>query len=314
LELANQYIRESSQTVREGWNRFWFTPTDPATLGLIRICAGAMILYTHAVWTLDFEGLLGPDALLRPEFFDRPWAWSHFNWITSPGALWIIHIATLVIMAMLTVGLFSRTTSVLTFLLLVSYAHRADGMLFGLDQINGLLAMYLMVGPCGGAYSVDRLIRRRRNQSTAVEKSASANVAIRLIQLHMCVIYLFAGLGKLHGPGWWDGSAMFMSVVSYEYHPTFPPCDLTWMAAWPRILELITQVTIVWEIFYVALIWPKLTRPIVLALAVIVHLGIALAMAMITFGVMMIIGNLAFVSPAVVRHVEAKITKKAAAD
>jgi hypothetical protein len=303
--------------MREGWNRFWFTPTDPATLGLIRICAGAMILYTHAVWSLDFDGLLGPEAMLtidlqQAPWIDRPLTWSHFNWISNPTALWTIHIAALVIMTMLTVGLFSRTTSVLTFLILVSYAHRADGMLFGLDQINGLLAMYLMVGPCGGAYSVDRLIRRRRNQSTAVEKIASANVAIRLIQLHMCVMYLFAGVGKLTGTEWWDGSAMFMSLVSYEYHPTFPPCDLTWMAAWPRTLELITHVTLVWEIFYVALIWPKLTRPIVLALAVIVHLGIALAMGMITFGVMMIIGNLAFVSPMVVRHVEAKITKKGA--
>jgi len=269
------------------------------------------------VWSLDFDGLLGPEAMLtidlqQAPWIDRPLTWSHFNWISNPTALWTIHIAALVIMTMLTVGLFSRTTSVLTFLILVSYAHRADGMLFGLDQINGLLAMYLMVGPCGGAYSVDRLIRRRRNQSTAVEKIASANVAIRLIQLHMCVMYLFAGVGKLTGTAWWDGSAMFMSLVSYEYHPTFPPCDLTWMAAWPRTLELITHVTLVWEIFYVALIWPKLTRPIVLALAVIVHLGIALAMGMITFGVMMIIGNLAFVSPMVVRHVEAKITKKGA--
>ena len=34
------YFRELFAGARQGWNRFWFTPTDPATLGLIRILAG----------------------------------------------------------------------------------------------------------------------------------------------------------------------------------------------------------------------------------------------------------------------------------
>jgi hypothetical protein len=52
-----------------------------------------------------------------------------------------------------------------------------------------------------------------------------------------------------------------------------------------------------WETFYCALVWPRLTRPVCLALAVLVHGGIALFLGMITFGLAMIIGNLAFVSP-----------------
>ena len=50
------------------------------------------------------------------------------------------------------------------------------------------------------------------------------------------------------------------------------------------------------------LVWPRLTRPIVLALAVPVHLGIALCMGMITFGLVMLIGCLSFVPPWLVRH------------
>ena len=46
-----------------GWNRFWFQPTDPATLGLIRICAGAMLFYTHLVWSLDLTAFFGPARL-----------------------------------------------------------------------------------------------------------------------------------------------------------------------------------------------------------------------------------------------------------
>ena len=50
-----------------GWNRFWFQPADPATLGLIRILAGAMLLYTHLVWSLDLASVLWSDGWLSPE-------------------------------------------------------------------------------------------------------------------------------------------------------------------------------------------------------------------------------------------------------
>lgn len=44
-----------------------------------------------------------------------------------------------------------------------------------------------------------------------------------------------------------------------------------------------------------------MTRPVFLALAVLVHGGIALALGMKTFGLAMIIGNLAFLYPEYVR-------------
>jgi hypothetical protein len=58
-----------------------------------------------------------------------------------------------------------------------------------------------------------------------------------------------------------------------------------------------------WELSYCALIWPALTRPWMLLMAVIVHLGIIIALGMPTFGLAMLIGNLAFVSPKMVRKV-----------
>ena len=46
---------------------------------------------------------------------------------------------------------------------------------------------------------------------------------------------------------------------------------------------------------YAALVWPRLTRRLCLAMAVLVHLGIGLAMGMMEFGLAMITANLAFV-------------------
>jgi hypothetical protein len=49
---------------------------------------------------------------------------------------------------------------------------------------------------------------------------------------------------------------------------------------------------------YAALVWPRLTRRLCLAMAVLVHLGIGLAMGMMEFGLAMITANLAFVPAA----------------
>ena len=48
----------------EGWNRFWFSPGDPTTLGLIRICCGLMVLYIHLAYSYDFQTFFGPNAWL----------------------------------------------------------------------------------------------------------------------------------------------------------------------------------------------------------------------------------------------------------
>ena len=113
----------------------------------------------------------------------------------------------------------------------------------------------------------------------------------------MCIIYLFAGMAKLTGPGWWDGTAMWMAFGNLEYQSL----DMTWMADWPRLMNLMTHVTIFWELTYWALVWPRLTRPVVLLLAIPLHMGIAICLGMMTFGLIMLVGNLAFVSPALVR-------------
>ena len=132
------------------------------------------------------------------------------------------------------------------------------------------------------------------------------NIAIRLIQCHMCVVYLFAGLGKLLGPSWWAGTALWGAFANFEYQTL----DMTWVAGHPLIVNLITQTILVWEITYIGLIWPRLTRPFMLAMAVPLHLGIAVCMGMITFGLIMIVGNMAFIPPDVVRRFVSWLTGK----
>jgi hypothetical protein len=164
-----------------------------------------------------------------------------------------------------------------------------------------MLAIYLMLGRCGAFYSLDRLRARRRAGAPLgpPQPSIAANVAIRMIQLHMCIVYLFSGLDKLQGVHWWDGTAVWMAVANLEYQTM----DMTWLAGWPNLVALLTHVTVFWELFYCVLIWHQAWRPVMLGLAVLVHGGIALALGMPTFGLIMLVGNMAFLTPQEVRAV-----------
>lgn len=293
------------------WNRFWFTPAPPATLSAIRVFAGAMLFYTHLVWSRDLYAFLGPNGWLPLDWYadirgynqDQVvpnMSWTLFQHLHSPVLIWLVHIVALLVFFLLTIGLFSRTTAVLSAVLAIMYATRVTpGAYFGLDKINCMLALYLMLGPCGARYSVDRLWRMRKGATGEVPKSTWANVAVRLIQVHMCAIYLFAGLGKLEGDTWWDGYAIWMSIANLEYQTI----DMTWLGHYPDLMNLLAHATVFFELFYCVLIWPRFTRPWMLATAVGMHLFIALCMGMMTFGLVMLIGNLAFVRPGGVRRV-----------
>jgi Vitamin K-dependent gamma-carboxylase len=294
-----------ARAVVQCWDQFWFTPAQPHTLALIRILGGAMLLYTHAVWTLDLEAFLGPRswlststvAFMNQEFSGPNYTWSYLFWINSPAGLWTAHIAALVVFLLLTLGCCSRVMSILACLITLSYCHRLTGTLFGLDQINAFIALYLTLGSCGDAYSLDRWFAGRRGDTAPAPPAIGSNIAVRLLQLHMCVIYLFGGIGKMQGDTWWDGSALWFAFASLEYQSV----DMTWTVRYRWALALLTHLTVFWETFYCFLVWPKLTRPVCLALAVLVHAGIGICLGMKTFGLAMIIANLAFVAPETVQ-------------
>jgi hypothetical protein len=287
----------------QAWNKFWFRPTDPATLSLIRLLAGGMLFYTHLVWSLDLQAFIGQDGWLPVEFIRRvqgeQWSvWSVFFWINQGWLLWVVHIFALIVFFCLFVGFFSRTMAILGILFAVSYAHRiSPGAFFGLDKTNCMLALYLMLGPCGARYSIDALRKKRRGDTTPVPLSTSANLAIRLLQVHLCIIYFFSGLAKYTGENWHAGTAVWWALANQEYQSI----DMTWLANWPVLVAIASHVTVFWELSYWALVWNRFTRPLVLWMAVFVHAGIALFMGMITFGLAMIFANLAFLSPQTVR-------------
>ena len=123
-----------------------------------------------------------------------------------------------------------------------------------IDAIQTALLLYLVIGPSGAALSVDRYLsvarsrRWRRGPSggflaefLAPPPSASANFALRLMQIHFCIIYAASGLSKLQGAAWWNGTALWGTMAN----PEFNPVD-SWL--YHSFLVFLCQNRVLWEI------------------------------------------------------------------
>jgi hypothetical protein len=243
--------------------------------------------------------------------------WSMWYHVTDPFQMRLLHAGVLLVMLAFAVGFCTRVTGVLTWLAVLSYIHRAPTALFGMDTMTAVLTLYLMIGSSGAALSVDRLLalywaRRAAPLGPAPkflrpEPSVSVNLALRLIQVHFCIIYLVAGLSKLQGFSWWSGTAVWGTMANPEFCPQLQLyADLLRLLARHRWLwELVTTgesfFTLAFEVAFAFCVWNRRLRPLFIAGAVLLHVGIALCMGLVTFSILMLTGVFAFV-PAEALH------------
>jgi predicted DCC family thiol-disulfide oxidoreductase YuxK len=308
------YPVELAGAIARGWDRFVFTPADPTPLGLIRVVVGALLFWSLLVYGLDLDAFFGRTGWMNLEIVRQfhqertPLGWSF--WFAVPDALlrpvWLV---CLVVLAAFTMGLWSRWTAALAWVIAVSTVRRAPISLYGFDNIVTTWALYLAAtGASGQAVSIDRYLARwRRNKAEVASRrkdgrwtapsgvpmpSVSANIGLRLIQCHLVLIYGMSGLSKFRGNGWWEGMATWGTLADGE----FRLFDLTWLAAYPLLLNAMTHFALFLETSYPALIWVKPARPLVLAGVSALHVGIGLTLGLFEFGAAMIAGNLAFVS------------------
>jgi hypothetical protein len=162
------------------------------------------------------------------------------------------------------------------------------------DQLANTFLFYLFLFPSGRAWTfAARAARPGRGETLPVG-------CLRVMQAHLCVIYLAAGLDKASGRQWWNGEAIWQTVSQ----PAFSTFDLRWLARYSWVPMLAGWGTLVVEIGYVFLIWPRLTRKVWFMATLGLHLGIGLFMGLIFFSSVMILltGCLFMIPEAVVER------------
>ena len=238
------------------------------------------------------------------------WKWSLWYHVTDPPWLYFWHGVVLLSMVCLTVGLWTRVAAVLTWIGMLSYVHRAPTTLFGMDTIMNVVVLYLMIGPSGSVLSLDRWLARwrarRRGLTLAADEpprpQVSANLALRVMQIHLCIIYFASGISKLQGTTWWMGTAVWGTMANYEFSPMHYRWYLEslrflsrhrWL--WEIVITTSTTFTLAFEIGFPFLVWHRSLRGVMILSAVLLHIGIALFMGLVGFSCIMIVLALSFV-------------------
>lgn len=329
------YLERFSSQLGSAWNRFWLQASDPMPLGALRGLMGLLALYLVATYSPDLTRLFAGDGLLPPAAVDQ-WCASSFEgsttfpdarvaplphlqrlsflyYLTSPAGLWIGHIVALLVLLALTLGLCSRITSVLGLYVFLSYVHRAPMLCGQVEPVVAMVLFYLCLGPSGACLSIDacwnRAIARRRPDLLRPERAgqspprrSAATVALRLVQVHLCALYVMLLIHQLTGDGdspvWQTGEAMWWIAARAES----PLVSFRWLAHAPLLIDFWTHAMVCFELAFPVLVWVPLLRPVVLWVGAFLWLLFALATGLGAFAAGMVVASVAFVSPDSVRR------------
>jgi hypothetical protein len=263
----------------------WFRPVSARPLTALRIGL-PLLLLVHLIWVSnDFLALHGSRGIIPWELTDllrdpRVPGLPTLAKVFSPLGIGA-HTAIILLLSTyagsllsLALGFHTRLSALLAWGLHLSLVTSGFASFYGVDQLANTFLFYLLVFPSG--------------------RSWIPVGALRVMQLHLCVIYLFAGLDKAMGPQWWNGEAIWQAVNQ----PAFSTFDLSGLARHPWIPMVAGWSTLVVEIGYAFFIWPRRTRTIWCLAAFGLHVGIGLFMGLVFFsGLMMLLTGCLFLIP-----------------
>jgi hypothetical protein len=303
LQTANEFRKEAPWVPPPlGWDQ------EPQNDALLADIAGREQAEQYALrWGIN------PSLALAHGNYN----WSMWFHLADPPSMRIAHGVVLLVLCLFTLGLWTPVTSALAWIASLSYIHRSPMTLFGMDTMMNIALLYLMIGPSGAAFSLDRLLARRRFHKGRCsspwtpdpDPSMSANLALRLFQVHFCIIYMAAGLSKLLGTAWWNGTALWGTLANWEFTPLRYAlyaevlrwiCRHRWL--WEIFMTAGTFYTLILEISFPFLVWKPSTRGLMIVGAVLLHTSIALSMGLVNFGLLMLALVLSFVPASVIRQ------------
>jgi hypothetical protein len=272
------------------WTDRWFRPVSARPLAALRVGL-PLLLLVHLVWLSgDVLALHGSRGIVPWELTDLlrdPWvpglptlakAFVPLGIGTQTAVILLLsaYAGSLLALAM---GFHPRLSALLAWGLHLSLVTSGFASFYGLDQLANTFLFYLLLFPSGRAFTLaSRPAASRRDETVPVG-------CLRVVQFHLCVVYLSAGLEKARGRQWWNGEAIWHAVTQ----PIFRTFDLTWLAWHSWIPMLAGWGTLVVEIGYVFLVWPRRTRRAWCIATVGLHLGMGLFMGLVFFSSLMIL-------------------------
>lgn len=274
---------------------WWTEPVRVERLAALRIGLALVLLVDVLVQYLPhYADYFGPGSLGSPEVFARRWSTGHWNWSLLRDSIWFLPILCIWAVAgvMLLVGWSPRSAAFVAWALSVSilnldyYLHNSG------DRIRSIVLFYLMVTPCGAAWSLDRFLQDQKIKKGSLTPRPSplpaptfiSPWALRLLFVQMALIYFFNGFYKLVGPDWRSGDVVYSILgnvqwARWSFSELPVPCSVT---------KFLTWLVLSWELGFPILVIIKPLRTPTLWLGFVLHIGLAVSLELGLFSFYML--------------------------
>lgn len=273
----------------DGFVRFVSAPASPAPLAVFRIGVASVLLFQALSLTQNLLDLYGARGVVQWEVMDP--TVNNFvprlSWVTEGlGKLGVsdaaavkgVFLVSVSALAALLVGYRTRYAAIIAYVTHVMMKSSAMASIYGVDVFAQIALFYCMVMPVGAAYSLDKAAGRVSGAA-----SSAARLSIRVLQIHLCIMYLACGLDKAAGDDWWNGEAIWCALMRSD----LCAFNMSWLASVPLLPKLAGLGTLVIEAGYPIFVWPRRTRTIWAVSTIGLHAGIAIFMGLHTFSAMM---------------------------
>jgi Vitamin K-dependent gamma-carboxylase len=270
-----------------------FAPTRMTHLAVFRICIAFTAIIQYICLRNDIFDIFGKYGYLQQTIMDNvlPSYQPRLSWIQN----WLqisdnqeimfienIYYIFLISCFLLLLGFGSRLAGLVCLVLQVFLIGTSHAYCYGFDYFMCASFFYCFIFPVGATLSVDAMLNKNANQQDYFFYTF-------WLRVHLGCIYFFSGFGKSLGAAWWNGEALWRTLMSFN----FKMYDFSFMAQVPWLAQFFCLFTLFIEFFYPIGINFKKTRRFWLWSVVLLHVGIAFFMGLWFFATIMIIWNVA---------------------
>ncbi|MEU0271788.1 HTTM domain-containing protein [Streptomyces sp. NPDC006307] len=250
-------------------------------------------------------------ALARQLFDQSGWA-SVLTLSDSRAYFETCYAAAVVTSALFMLGWRTRAVSVLFALMVASFHARAIFMTDGGDNLILLMAVYLVFTACGRRWSLDaRRVRLRSVAGRAVRLPPGGagglrrhvrdarlgvvtvlhNCGMFVIAAQVCFLYGAAGLYKVQGGTWGNGTALHYALNLHLFQP-WPELSRM-LDAHEVLITAACYLTVLLQVAFPFVLFGRLKYP-VLGMLLTMHVGIAVLLGLPLFSAAMIVADAVF--------------------
>jgi hypothetical protein len=277
-------------------SHFFLEPMSPAIWGIYRMVIAAFVLLQYWLLFPDLELFFGKEGLVLWEItdnlvshnlptFGRLSESAMLNNIPPNVLLYSMFTLLQIALILLFAGWKANIMALFVWVIQMFFMHSSQLSSYGVTAFTNLALFFAVFSPIGYTFTY----RGMKNQKSGDDTTMTwARVSLRALQLHLCIVYLATGLEKMMGIEWWNGNAIWYSLMEEQ----FRQFDFSWLASVPLLAKIMGWGVLLLETGYPIFIWLKPTKRYWLIGILGLHTGIALFMGLHLFALIMILLNL----------------------